>query len=58
MFTVYALQSDATGNFYIGQTADLDRRLLEHQQGLARYTRNRGPWRLVYQEKYRPGPMP
>jgi len=52
MYTVYVLLSKSTGRFYTGQTSDLPRRLLEHQSGLARYTRNRGPWELVFSEEY------
>ncbi|MDE2939751.1 MAG: GIY-YIG nuclease family protein [Chloroflexota bacterium] len=52
MFTVYVLQSDSSGLLYVGQTRDLARRLGEHQQGLASYTRNRGPWTLVYEEEW------
>ena len=52
MFTVYVLRSCTTFRLYIGQTSDLSRRLEEHQQGMARYTRNRGPWQLVHQEEY------
>jgi len=49
VFTVYVL-SNVEGRLYIGQTADLDRRLSEHDSGLVRWTRERGPWRLVHQE--------
>jgi putative endonuclease len=52
MFIVYVLCSLSTGKLYIGQTSDLKRRLQEHQAGNARYTRGRGPWRLVYKEAY------
>ena len=52
MFTVYVLKSASNGRHYVGQTEDLERRLLEHHTGLAKYTRNRGPWRIVYQEQY------
>ena len=52
MFTVYVLHSKSTGRLYIGQTGNLERRLLEHQQGTARYTRGRGPWELVLTEQY------
>ena len=52
MFIVYVLQSQSTGILYIGQTANLDRRLQEHQAGDARYTRGRGPWTPVYKEEY------
>ncbi len=52
MYTVYVLLSESTNKFYIGQTNDLPRRLLEHKTGLARYTRGRGPWKLVLSEQY------
>ena len=52
MFYVYVLQSDSTSRFYIGQTKDLANRVSEHNSGMARYTRNRGPWTLVHSEKY------
>ena len=51
MFTVYLLQSASNGKHCVGQTKDLEPRLLGHQVGLAKYTRNRGPWSLIYQEQ-------
>jgi putative endonuclease len=56
MFYLYILQSDSSGRYYIGQTDNLDRRLAEHNDLL--YTsskttkRFKGPWKLVYFEKY------
>lgn len=39
------------GTFYTGITTDLERRLAQHQEGAAsRYTRGRGPVRVVYRE--------
>jgi len=52
MFTVYVLQSESTGRFYIGQTKDLEHRLRRHLAGRTRSARNRGPWHLVYSEEY------
>jgi putative endonuclease len=52
MFYVYVLYSLSSGKHYIGQTIDLERRLLEHHQGIARYTRGRGPWELVLTEEF------
>ena len=52
MFAVYVLVSKSTGKLYIGQSADLERRLLEHEVGLARYTRGRGPWQVVLLERH------
>jgi putative endonuclease len=51
MPTVYILQSQQTQKFYIGCTADLVKRLAEHQRGQTISTRGRGPWVLVYEER-------
>ena len=51
MFTVYILRNPS-GRLYVGQTDDLPRRLAQHNSGEARWTRNRGPWQLVFQETY------
>ena len=56
MFTTYVLRSVSTGRFYIGSTRDIARRFLEHQTGIARYTRNRGPWQLVHEEQFETRP--
>ncbi len=53
MFNVYVLRSVSTHKLYIGQTNDLTRRLSEHVAGIARYTRGRGPWEVVYVEEYK-----
>jgi putative endonuclease len=49
-WTVYMLEC-ADQTLYTGITNDLERRLAEHTAGKgARYTKGRGPFRLVYQE--------
>lgn len=41
----------ADGTLYTGITTDLDRRMEQHNSGTgAKYTRSRGPVRLVYHE--------
>lgn len=52
MYYVYVLRSTSTSNLYIGQSADLQWRLMEHEAGLAKYTRGRGPWQMVLREEY------
>ena len=52
MYVVYVLRSTSTGKLYIGQSGDLPRRLLEHELGLARYSRGRGPWEMIFTEEY------
>ena len=48
---VYILQSLSTGRFYVGCTVDLERRLAEHRRKHSPYTRQQGPWELVYEEE-------
>jgi len=52
MYYVYVLQSESDHGLYIGYSANLRRRLAEHQGGLAMATSYRGPWCLIYYEAY------
>ncbi len=40
------------GNYYVGHTKDLERRVLRHNTDFdkRKYTYNRGPWRLIFYE--------
>jgi len=53
MYYVYILQGLKTRKLYIGHTDNLTRRVKEHntERG-GKYTRQNGPWRLVYNESY------
>lgn len=51
-FFVYILKSETTGSSYVGHTADLQKRLIEHNSGKSLSTRKKRPWKLVYQEEY------
>lgn len=53
MYYVYVLRSLKDGNFYIGYTSDLQRRMEEHQEGMSLSTKNRRPLELVYFEASR-----
>ncbi len=49
-WTVYILQC-ANGTLYTGITNDLERRMAEHEAGQgAKYTKGRGPFKLVYHQ--------
>lgn len=49
---MYVLEC-ADGSLYTGYTTDLDRRLKTHNAGKgAKYTRNRLPVKLLYQEEF------
>ena len=51
MYFVYVLQNP-DGRLYIGFTEDLERRVNQHQENAGGWTRGRGPWQVVLQERY------
>jgi putative endonuclease len=53
MFFVYVLKSLVDGKLYIGQTSNLERRLVLHNEGRIRSTRRRHPLILIHFEKYK-----
>jgi len=50
MYKTYILQSLKTNRFYIGHTADIEKRLKQHNSGKTRSTKCGIPWKLVYFE--------
>jgi putative endonuclease len=50
---VYVLRSQRDGQFYVGFTEDLKRRLVEHNTGRVDSTRRRTPLELIYYEACR-----
>ena len=49
---VYILRSLSTGRLYKGCCSDPVQRLGQHNAGVTKSTKNRGPWELVYQEEF------
>ena len=49
---VYVLQSLKDFKFYIGETSNIEQRLLFHNSGRQRSTKSRIPFRLVLVEEY------
>jgi putative endonuclease len=50
MYYVYLLRSNQDGKFYVGYTADLVKRMEDHNKGVVQSTRNRSPLELIYYE--------
>jgi len=48
MFFTYIIQSKIDSSRYIGVTANLKKRLSEHNSGLAKYSSSKRPWKLVW----------
>jgi Predicted endonuclease containing a URI domain len=53
MYYVYVLRSGKDARFYVGCTANLRKRLAEHNDGKVRSTCHRIPLKLVYYEASR-----
>ena len=49
---VYVLRSAHDDGLYIGYSANLRRRFMQHCNGTARATAHRRPWTLIYYEAY------
>ncbi len=49
-YYTYVLRSKKDGKFYTGCTRQLQKRLTEHNSGLNRSTKGRGPFELIYFE--------
>ena len=47
---VYVIRSLKYGRTYVGQTASIERRLKQHNDGLAKSTKYYKPWQLLYSE--------
>jgi len=52
MFYIYVLKSKKDSSTYIGYTADLKKRILEHNQGKTKSIKHKLPMELVYYESY------
>ena len=52
MFFMYILKSQKDASLYTGYKNDLRKRFKEHNLGLAKSTKSKRPWRLVYYEAY------
>ena len=45
---VYILYSETILRYYVGQTADIETRLVRHNKGYVQSTKRGLPWKLVY----------
>jgi putative endonuclease len=53
MYYVYLIESQQDKSWYIGYTADLKRRINDHQDGIGcRTTAMKKDWKLIYYEAY------
>jgi len=50
-YFVYIIKN-LKNNIYIGQTNNLDDRIKRHNNNTEKYTKNKGPFGLIYSEKF------
>lgn len=50
MYTVYIIYSLVHKKYYVGSTANIEKRLDRHNKGGSIWTRKYKPWKLVYTE--------
>lgn len=53
MFYAYIIKSLSTGKFYIGSTADIEKRLKRHNSGYTRSIAKNRPFQLIYNEEFK-----
>jgi len=49
-YQVYVIRN-AVGKFYTGLSENIQVRLQQHNQGVSKWTRYRGPWSLVWESE-------
>ena len=52
VFFVYILYSKTSDRFYVGQTDNLQERLISHNSGKSSYTSRVSDWEIVYVEEF------
>ncbi len=52
MYFVYILRSEKTKRHYVGFASDPLQRLGQHNSGITKSTKGRGPWAIVHQEQF------
>ncbi len=51
-YFIYVLKSELTESSYVGHTSNLEKRVVEHNNGKSLSTKGKRPWRLVHKEEY------
>ncbi|MDO8549414.1 MAG: GIY-YIG nuclease family protein [Ignavibacteria bacterium] len=46
-YYVYIINSESLSLYYIGHTSNLNDRLIRHNSNRSKFTKNKGPWKLI-----------
>ena len=50
MYQVYIIENEESRK-YIGLSEDVEKRLLGHNEGVSKWTRGKGPWKIIWTSK-------
>ena len=53
LYYCYIIQSQTSSKYYIGVTDGIPRRVEQHNNGISKWTENRGPWVLVWHKEFK-----
>jgi putative endonuclease len=52
MYYTYIIESITSEKLYIGQTNNLTDRIKRHNTNQNKFTKNKGPWKLIYSKEF------
>jgi len=52
MYHTYIVQSEFSGKIYIGHTEHMEQRLRDHNSNRSKYTRFKGPWKIIFTKEF------
>jgi len=52
MFYTYILQSNKNNKYYVGSCENINKRLMMHNKGLVKSTKNGIPWKVLFTEEF------
>ncbi|XOV92786.1 MAG: GIY-YIG nuclease family protein [Bacteroidota bacterium] len=52
MYYVYIIESESDTRWYIGYSENLETRIADHNNNRSKYTRNKGPWKLIFKMSF------
>jgi len=52
MFCTYIIESTKNGMWYYGHSENVDRRLVDHNTGKNKSTKNKGPWKIIFKRHF------
>jgi len=51
-YYTYIIQSELTVKLYVGQTNNIQNRLLQHNYDKSLSTKNKGPWKILFVKEF------